>query len=45
MKKEIQAVLKDRKGWGLSEMLILSGLLLIALLIAAYFIYKLYSSF
>lgn len=32
-------------GWGLVEMLILSGILLIALLVAVYFIYVLYNSF
>ena len=32
-------------GWGLVEMLVLSGILLIALLVAVYFIYVLYSSF
>ena len=32
-------------GWGLAEMLILSAILLIALLVAAYLIYVLYSSF
>ncbi len=37
--------LKDNKGWGLAEMLVLSGILLLALLFAAYMIYKLYSSF
>lgn len=37
--------LKDNKGWGLVEMLVLSGILLLALLFAAYMIYKLYSSF
>lgn len=35
----------DNKGWGLATMLILSSLLLIALLVAAYLIYILYSSF
>ena len=34
--------LKDNKGWGLAEMLVLSGILLLALLFAAYMIYKLY---
>ena len=37
--------LKDNKGWGLVEMLVLSGILLLALLFAAFMIYKLYSSF
>lgn len=32
-------------GWGLVEMLLLSVALLIALLVAAYFIYVLYNSF
>jgi len=32
----------NNKGWGLGEMLVLSGILLIALLVAAYFIYRLY---
>ena len=32
-------------GWGLVEMLVLSGILLVALLVAVYFIYVLYSSF
>lgn len=32
-------------GWGLVEMLLLSAALLIALLVAAYFIYVLYNSF
>ena len=32
-------------GWGLVEMLILSGILLIALLVAVYFIYVLYNSY
>ncbi len=35
----------NNKGWGLAEMLILSSILLIALLIAAYFIYVLYQNF
>ena len=34
----------NNRGWGLVEMLLLSGALLIALLVAIYFIYKLYSS-
>ncbi len=35
----------NNKGWGLAEMLILSGSLLLALLVAIYFIYQLYNSF
>ena len=31
-------------GWGLAEMMILSGIIIIALLIATYFIYRLYSA-
>lgn len=34
----------NNKGWGTVEMLLLSGGLLIALLVAVFFIYKLYSS-
>lgn len=34
----------NKKGWGTVEMLLLSGGLLIALLVAVFFIYKLYSS-
>lgn len=45
MLKNINNKLKDNRGWGLAEMLILSGILLLALLLAAYLIYKLYSSF
>lgn len=45
MLRNINKVLKDNKGWGLGEMLVLSGILLLALLFASYFIYKLYSSF
>lgn len=45
MLKNINNKLKDNKGWGLVEMLVLSGILLLALLFAAYLIYKLYSSF
>ena len=41
----LKSKLKDNKGWGLVEMLVLSGILLLALLFAAYMIYKLYSSF
>ena len=41
----LKSKLKDNKGWGLAEMLVLSGILLLALLFAAYMIYKLYSSF
>lgn len=37
--------LMNNGGWGLVEMLVLSGILLICLLIAAYLIYVLYSSF
>lgn len=43
--KMLKSKLKDNKGWGLAEMLVLSGILLLALLFAAYMIYKLYSSF
>ncbi len=43
--KMLKNKLKDNKGWGLVEMLVLSGILLLALLFAAYMIYKLYSSF
>ena len=35
----------NNKGWGTMEMLLLSGGLLIALLIAVFFISKLYGSF
>lgn len=35
----------NNKGWGLFEMLFLSCCILIALLIATYFIYILYNSF
>jgi len=45
MLKNINNKLKDNRGWGLVEMLVLSGILLLALLFAAYLIYKLYSSF
>ena len=45
MLKNINSKLKDNRGWGLTEMLVLSGVLLLALLFAAYMIYKLYSSF
>ena len=41
----LKSKLKDNKGWGLAEMLVLSGILLLALLFAAYMIYKLYSQF
>ena len=41
----LKSKLKDNKGWGLAEMLVLSGVLLLALLFAAYMIYKLYSQF
>ncbi len=37
--------IKNNKGWGLAEMLILSAAILIALIIAAYLIYQLYNSF
>lgn len=37
--------LKDNKGWGLVEMLVLSGILLLALLFAAFMIYRLYNQF
>lgn len=45
MLKNINNKLKDNRGWGLVEMLVLSGILLLALLFAAYLIYKLYSTF
>ena len=45
MLKNINNKLKDNRGWGLVEMLALSGILLLALLFAAYLIYKLYSTF
>ena len=45
MLKNINSKLKDNRGWWLTEMLVLSGILLLALLFAAYLIYKLYSSF
>lgn len=45
MLRNINKVLKDNKGWGLVEMLVLSGILLLALLFASYLIYKLYSTF
>jgi len=45
MLKNIKNKLKDNRGWGLTEMLVLSGILLLALLFAVYLIYKLYSSF
>ena len=35
----------NNKGWGTMEMLLLSGGLLIALLVAVFFISKLYGSF
>ena len=44
MLKNINNKLKNNGGWGLVEMLILSGILLLALLFAAYLIYKLYSN-
>ena len=34
----------DNKGWGLTEMLIISGIILVILLIAAVMIYRFYSS-
>ena len=34
----------DNKGWGLVEMLVLSGVILIALLVAAFLIYQFYNS-
>lgn len=37
--------LMNNGGWGLVEMLVLSGILLICLLFAAYLIYVLYSTF
>ncbi len=45
MLKKINNVLKNNKGWGLVEMLVLSGILLLTLLLASYLIYKLYSAF
>lgn len=45
MLKNINNKLKDNRGWGLVEMLVLSGILLLALLFSVYLIYKLYSSF
>ncbi len=45
MLKNIKNKLKDNRGWGLAEMLVLSGILLLALLLASYLIYKLYSTF
>ena len=45
MLKNINNKLKDNRGWGLVEMLVLSGILLLALLLASYLIYKLYSTF
>ena len=38
MLKNINSKLKDNRGWGLTEMLVLSGILLLALLFAAYLI-------
>lgn len=37
-------MLKDKRGWGLKEMLILSGILALFLIIAIYYIYTLYQS-
>ena len=34
----------DNKGWGLTEMLIISGIILVILLIAAVMIYRFYST-
>ena len=45
MLKNINSKLKDNRGWGLTEMLVLSGILLLAVLFAADLVYKLYSSF
>lgn len=45
MLKNISNKLKDNRGWGLAEMLVLSGILLLALLLASYLIYKLYNTF
>ncbi len=45
MLKNINNKLKDNRGWGLAEMLVLSGILLLALLLASYLIYKLYNTF
>jgi competence protein ComGC len=45
MFKNINNKLKDNRGWGLAEMLVLSGILLLALLLASYLIYKLYNTF
>ena len=45
LRKNINNKLKNNGGWGLVEMLILSGILLLALLFAAYLIYKLYSNY
>ena len=42
--KNLKKVLKNNDGWGLTEMLVLSALLLIALLVASYFIYILYDT-
>lgn len=41
----LKNTLKDKRGWGLTEMLILCGILLLCLLFAAFLIYKLYNSF
>lgn len=38
-------MLLNKHGWGLREMLILSGLLIIFLFIAIYYIYSLYNNF
>ncbi len=45
MLKNINKVLKNNKGWGLVEMLVLSGILLLALIFASYLIFRLYSTF
>lgn len=37
-------MLKNKHGWGLKEMLILSGILMLFLVIAIYYIYTLYQS-
>ena len=42
MKYKLKDYINNKNGWGLAEMLFLSSLLLIALLVAVYFIYKLY---
>lgn len=44
MLTKISKKITNNKGWGLAEMLILSAILLLALLFAAYLIYKFYNS-